>query len=204
MRDHASTERTFAVAQTAMYALLCMAVLAAPIAAYVPRPGGIAGIMVLLVCIAIAGAIAGVLVLGVHRLLSGVLGGVLSHATGLEGGGATRTHFAMSQVDGLIVRRQYAAAAEELRAALYAHDGETGAEIAQALADLLSFRMQAEEDAAPVYRRARRLWEAVRGARGREGVHYCTRRLLDLYESTLQNPAAADAERSRLASLVPR
>ncbi len=133
-----------------------------------------------------------------HRAVSWMLGGLIGRATGVSvGGGATRRHFGMSAVDALIVRGRHDEAIAQLRAALYEHEGETGAEIAQRLGDLL-LRAGTAEEAAQVYRRARRLWETVGGAPGREGRTYATRRLLDLYEGPLANAAAADRERDRL------
>jgi hypothetical protein len=132
--------------------------------------------------------------LGVSRLASGLIG----RATGASIGGTdTRQHFGMSAVDALIVNGRHDEAIAQLRAAMYAHDGHTGAEIAQRLGDLL-LRIGTPEDAAQAYRRARRLWETVHGAPGREGRTYATRRLLDLYEGPLANAAAADRERDRL------
>jgi hypothetical protein len=132
--------------------------------------------------------------LGVSRLASGLIG----RATGASIGGTdTRQHFGMSAVDALIVNGRHDEAIAQLRAAMYAHDGHTGAEIAQRLGDLL-LRIGTPEDAAQAYRRARRLWETVDGAPGREGRTYATRRLLDLYEGPLANAAAADRERDRL------
>ncbi len=146
-------------------------------------------------------AAAGVATVGLHRLVSAAISGVIGRATGIQGGGgATTSHFAMSQVDSLIMQRRWDEAVAQLQAAMYAHDGETGAEIARALGDLLSFRLQRFEEAAPVYRRARRVWQSVGGVRGREGMTHCTRRLLDLYEGPLANPAAAEQERRRLGA----
>ncbi len=133
-----------------------------------------------------------------HLVVSRLLGGLIGRATGASiGGGATRRHFGMSAVDALIVRGRHDEAIAQLRAAMYEHEGETGAEIAQRLGDLL-LRAGTADEAATVYRRARRLWETVGGAPGREGRTYATRRLLDLYEGPLANAAAADRERDRL------
>jgi hypothetical protein len=133
-----------------------------------------------------------------HRMVSWMVGGLIGKATGASiGGEPTRRHFGMSAVDALIVRGRHDEAIAQLRAAMYEHEGETGAEIAQRLGDLL-LRDGTAEEAAQVYRRARRLWETVAGAPGREGRTYATRRLLDLYEGPLANAAAADRERDRL------
>jgi hypothetical protein len=198
MRDHADTERAYSVVQAIGYSLICMPVLIAPVFAYAPRPRGLIGVAVAIVYIVLGGVLCGVLVLQLHRLLSATLGSVLGRATGLAGGGATRVHFAMSPIEALIVRGRHDEAATQLTTAMYLHTGETGAEIAQALGDLLSLRMGSHELAARAYRKARREWIAAGGTRGREGATYCARRLYDLYDGPLDNAAAAQAERARL------
>ncbi len=200
MRDHSSTERAFSMVQVCAYAVVFMTVLAAPMAAYLPRPAGKAGVIVLCVAIIAAGLACGAMGLLLHRVLSAGISKSLLHATGLTGGASTTPHFAMSPIEGLIVRRQYDEAAEQLTDAMYAHRGETGAEIAQTLGDLLSMRIGSYEAAARAYGRARREWQTAGGQRGRDGAMQCSRRLLDLYEGPLSNDAAANAERARLGS----
>lgn len=199
MRDHSSTERTYSVVQAGGYALINMGVLAVPVAAYVPRPPGKLGVLVLCVSILAASIVSGALTLWLHHALSTGISKTLLHATGLTGGESTTPHFSLSPIQGLIVRRQYDEAAAQLTEAMYAHQGETGAEIAQTLGDLLSMQIGAYEAAARAYGRARREWQAAGGQRGRDGAMQCSRRLLDLYEGPLANDAAAKAERARLA-----
>lgn len=135
-----------------------------------------------------------------QRALAASTGALLARLTGTHiGGSDTRTHFGFSAVDALVVRGQLDVAIDTLRTEQYAHDGHTGAEIAQRLGELCLKRGAAEE-AAQSFRRARRLWESVSGVEGREGRVYTTRRLLDLYEGPLRNAAAAARERERLAS----
>jgi hypothetical protein len=135
-----------------------------------------------------------------QRALAFVAGAAVARLTGSQMGDRdTRAHFAFSAVDTLVVRGQIEAAIATLRTEQYAYDGHTGAEIAQRLGDLCLKRGDAE-DAAQSFRRARRLWESVAGAEGREGRMYTTRRLLDLYEGSPANEAAAARERERLAA----
>lgn len=135
-----------------------------------------------------------------QRALGAVVGDALARLTGSQvARHDTRAHFAFSAVDALVVRGQLEAAIETLRTEQYAHDGHTGAEIAQRLGDLC-LKRGVPEEAAQSFRRARRLWASVAGVEGREGRVYTTRRLLDLYEGPLQNEAAATRERERLAS----
>ncbi len=200
MTDHARAERSVSILQAGVYALVCMAALIVPMTAYAPRPAGALGTLLLLLYIVCGGAIGGVLMLGLQRVLAGAVSGLLLSATGGAGGVATKSYFGMSQVEALVMRGQLDQAAAQLRTAMYAHTGETGAEITQALADLLSFRMQAFGESASAYQRARRLWLSVGGTRGTEGARHCARRLIDLYEGPLANPAAASAERARLGA----
>jgi hypothetical protein len=143
----------------------------------------------------LAGAATVALQRGAARLLSSVIGS----ATGMSGGGgATTSVFAMSQVQSLIVRERWDEAVAQLQAASRVHKGETGAIISQQLGDLLSFRLHQHEEAVRSYRKARDAWATVTGIRGEEGVAYCTRRLIDLYEDALNNHGAAERERARL------
>jgi hypothetical protein len=142
---------------------------------------------------------AGAATFALQRAISAALAQTISRATGVSGGaGATASYFSMSGVQSLIVRERWDEAVAQLQAASRMHRGETGAIIAQQLADLLSFRLRQHEDAVRSYRKARDLWTSVDGVRAREGVAYCTRRLVDLYTDALDNPTAAEREASRL------
>lgn len=117
--------------------------------------------------------LAGAATLIVQRGLAALLSGAIGSATGMSGGGgATTSYFAMSQVQSLIVRERWDEAVAQLQAASRAHRGETGAIISQQLGDLLSFRLQQNEDAVRSYRKARDAWATVDGIRGTEGVAY--------------------------------
>ena len=141
--------------------------------------------------------LAGTVIHGLRLLVGAFATGVVLQATGAHGAAGTATHFAMSVVDTLLVRGRADEAIAQLQAAQFVHDGVTGAEIAQRLGDVLRERQRWEESA-QAYRRARRLWESVRAPEGRTGRVYATRRLLDLYDGPLANPAAAERERMRL------
>ena len=133
----------------------------------------------------------------VHVMSTGA-GAVFLRATGAQPGGAAEgTYFGMSVIDAFVARGQVDAAIAQLRIEQFAYTGQPAAEIAQRLADLLLRRGLAEE-AARAYGRARRAWERVPTIEGTEGQVYATRRLLDLFEGPLANPAAADRERERL------
>jgi hypothetical protein len=133
-----------------------------------------------------------------HRGLAASAGATLLRATGAASGGATGGAFVgMSAVDALVARGEIDAAIDRLRVEQFAYEGESAAIIAQRLAELL-WRAGRVEEAAPAYRRARRAWEQVPTVAGREGRTYATRRLIDLYDGPLANPAAAMAERRRL------
>jgi hypothetical protein len=139
--------------------------------------------------------------LAIHALvhvMSAGAGAVFLRATGAQPGGAAEgTYFGMSVIDALVARGQVDEAIEQLRIEQFAYVGQPAAEIAQRLADLLLRRGLAAE-AAQAYGRARRAWERVPTIEGTEGQVYATRRLLDLFEGPLANPAAADRERERL------
>ncbi len=142
---------------------------------------------------------AGIATVALQRGLAAMLSGVIGSATGMSGGGgATTSYFAMSQVQSLIVRERWDEAVAQLQAASRVHKGETGAIISQQLADLLSFKLHQPEEAVRSYRKARDAWSTVHGIRGEEGVVYCTRRLIDLYDDALGNAGAAERERARL------
>ncbi len=143
--------------------------------------------------------LAGAATLALHRGIAALLSGMIGSATGLRGGGgATASYFSMSGVQSLIVRERWDEAVAQLQAASRVHRGETGAIIAQQLGDLLGSRLKQPEEAVRSYRKARDMWSSVAGVRAREGVAYCTHRLIDLYADALKNPAAAERETARL------
>ncbi len=191
MLSASKSAREFAFAQ-----ILAYAVIESPLMFVLVRPQGTT-----LSWLTFLGAtlVAGAVTLGVQRGLSALVAGTIGSATGMSGGGgATTSYFAMSQVQSLIVRERWDEAVAQLQAASRVHKGETGAIISQQLADLLSFRLHQYDEAVRSYRKARDAWSTVSGIRGDEGVAYCTRRLIDLYESALNNSGAAERERARL------
>ncbi len=190
MRSEKAVARDFATLQVLAYA-----VVVSPVMFALLTPGGTMRSWLIF----LGGTLlAGAATLALHRGASAMLSGTIGRATGLRGGGATTSHFAMSPVQSLIVRERWDEAVAQLQAASRVHTGETGAVILQQLGDLLSFRLHQYEDAVRSYRKARDLWATVAGADGRDGVVYCTRRLLDLYADALHNPAAAEREAARL------
>lgn len=86
MRDHSSMERAFSFVQASGYSVVFMVVLVAPMAAYLPRPAGKVGVIVLCFAILFTGMVCGALALLLHHVLSATISQSQMRATGHASG----------------------------------------------------------------------------------------------------------------------